>query len=285
VERELTLATLTLSACGPALLAAGALLPGARRERGVFMASAADVERLSARRVWVPAFAALVVFALALGWGLQEPDMTSEVLGPVMCALAGGFALVWSRALLRAAGSLLAARHLHPIAARTVGIVRPRVVISPTLSAQLDASELHAVMAHERAHVRHRDPLRIVLAQLVTDLQWPSPAARRHLVAWRSALELARDEEARDGGVDGADLASAILKAARVALTERRTAAEAPLVDAPLLAERIARLLEPREQASARPSARWLPPVLIAAVAAAVVAGQMFGEPIVQALP
>src|SRR5260370_31955357 len=94
--------------------------------------------------------------------------------------------------------------------ARTDGLIRPHIVIERDLALRLDTRELNAVHAHEQAHARHRDPLRIWLAQLVSDLQWPQPRAIARLASWRHALELSRDEEARASGVAGAHLPSAI---------------------------------------------------------------------------
>ena len=80
--------------------------------------------------------------------------------------------------------------------AATVALLRPRVVVCETFGAQLDEHALAAALAHEQAHARHRDPLRIWLAQIVTDLQWPLSGARARFEQWLFALELARDEEA-----------------------------------------------------------------------------------------
>lgn len=278
MERELTLATVSLAACGSALLVGGALASAssARSE------DAAELERACAGRVLRPLALAALVFAALLGWGLQEPDMTDEALSPWMLAPALLVALVWARALVRAALSLVSAARESAGPARTVGLLRPRVVVSPALRASLDASELRAVLAHEQAHARHRDPLRIWAGQLVTDLQWPLPAARARFAAWRRSLELARDDEARVAGVDGADLASAILKTAR--RSAAHPAAAAALVDDSALAARIARLLHPLPE---RPSRRTFPRaaiLLAAACAAALVVGDAFGERIVQAL-
>jgi Zn-dependent protease with chaperone function len=71
------------------------------------------------------------------------------------------------------------------------------VVIAPELSSSLDDAELAAVLAHAAAHARHRDPLRLWLAQLVTDAQWPAVAASARFHRWRAAVEIARDAAAR----------------------------------------------------------------------------------------
>ena len=120
---------------------------------------------------------------------------------------------LWTRALARL-GRSLTRRPALPIA--VVGLVKPRVVCDPALSQVLDADAFGAALAHEEAHRRHRDPARIVIAQLAVDLQWPWPQARRRLASWREALEEARDDEAICDGAHPDDLAAAIIGAARL---------------------------------------------------------------------
>src|SRR5262249_27136200 len=146
--------------------------------------------------------------AALCGWALVEPE-PAEPAPPVLFLAALPFALVFMRALWRALRSATTSYNCTAIA--TVGLLRPRIVVSPHLAEVLDASAMAAALAHEAAHVRYRDPLRLWLAQFGTDLLWPWPMAESRLRAWRQALELARDEEARLGGVTGPDLAAAIL--------------------------------------------------------------------------
>jgi len=65
------------------------------------------------------------------------------------------------------------------------------------------------------------------------------------LLLWIVALELARDEEARASGVDGSDLATAILTSARLGRQAILPANAALISDPSTLRERISRLLEP----------------------------------------
>lgn len=185
----------------------------ARRQGGGSFA----LERRAWRRIWRPLAPGLLVLAFLIGWALQEPD-SAEALPILAFAIALPFALLWARAGLRAARSARSAAGVaaaKPLAA-TVGLWRPRTILSPLLHEQLDAAALRAVMEHEAAHARHRDPLRLWLAQLVTDLQWPLSGARRRFTEWRLALELARDDEALARGVDGGDLAAGLLAVARL---------------------------------------------------------------------
>lgn len=132
----------------------------------------------------------------------------------------------------------------HSVAADTVGLVWPRVRIAPWFHDALDESARYAAIAHEDAHARHRDPLRIWLAQFVTDLQWPAPVATTRLARWRHELELSRDDEARRHGVEGADLAAAVVVAAMRPYLPRNAVAMLGTADFKLR-ERIERLLAP----------------------------------------
>jgi hypothetical protein len=229
--------------------------------------------------MWTPPATAALVFSALVGWGLQEPDFTDERASPLLGVVALVFAAIWARALVRAALSVVPWRRPKGLAC-TVGLLRPRVVVDREVAAALDESELRAVLEHERAHARHRDPMRIWLAQVATDLQWPLPGAATRWLAWRRELELRRDDDARASGVDGADLASAIVKVAR--LSRGRAAMGAALVDGPELETRIARLLGP---ATRRPStSRWAIPMLTTSLVVALAVGCAFGEPLVRAV-
>ena len=173
----------------------------------------ASSEATAWRRLLRPLAAPALVFAAVMGWAVADGD-ECEAVGVTLTLLAVVAAAVILRALVRAAR---AARVKEPIVAGTAGIRRPTVCVSPELCSLLGEPALAALLAHERAHARHRDPARQLLAQLVTDLQWPFPGARQRLVAWRQALEVARDDEALAEGADAADLAHAIVTGARFA--------------------------------------------------------------------
>jgi hypothetical protein len=138
--------------------------------------------------------------------------------------------------------------------------------------------------------VRHFDPLRLWLAQLGTDLQWPARGARRRFRDWRAALELARDDEACERGVDGSDLAAALIEAARlgeatgspviVGLIQEDTYA------AGAFRERVVRLLD-RPPGPPSPPPRAVPgwALLVGLLALALIGGLCFGEAIVVNLP
>lgn len=273
MDRDLILAGLIVTGTSVTLLAAGQW-PTALDLR----ASARVGEREAWRSLWWPLALALVVACVFIGWAIMEPAQSDEHLPSSVVVSAVLFVGSWVRAAVRATVALTR-RDSH--VAGTVGLWRPTVVISDELVARVDEDALEAVLAHERAHVQHRDPLRIWLAQIVTDLQWPFPGARRRFDRWRHVLELARDEEVRAGGVDGADLASAILAAARLLI---RNPQGATLIHTRVgLETRITRLLAPLPAADEMVTAVSVF-VLIPVPLLAVLCGVHFGEPIVQGL-
>lgn len=218
-------------------------------------------ERTAWLRLWYPVVPALLVAAWLGGWALTESDPVRDRLGVwALYAAWGPFAVIFGRAAVRGIWALL--RRVPECGVSTIGLIQPQTVFSPFLARQLADTEVRAALAHEWAHARHRDPLRIWLAQLATDLQWPWPSAQQRLETWLVALELARDEEARTEGIDGADLAAAVLASVRflqqlpAELSKRASFNGTSFVHARLigdsrtLRERMSRLLAPLPTAS-----------------------------------
>lgn len=280
MNRDLVLGTLVLIVCGSL-----AWLPGLLPSRAPRGETGAARERAAWRRLWLPLAPAALALAVLVGWALQEPSETDELLLPAALALAVPLGLVWARALIRAVRALRVREAGAPAA--VVGLLRPRVVIDPAFGRAVDGAALTAARAHEEAHARHRDPLRIWLAQIACDVQWPFGAAPARLAAWLEALELARDDEARRAGVPGEDLASALVSAARHAPHARLDAIATLGAPEELLAVRVARLLRPLEPDLAPHSARrWLvAAALVVTVAGAALAGWTHGDLVLRALP
>jgi len=279
VSRDLVVATMVLVLCGGAAWLAS-WIP-ARRAAARNDVSAREIERRLWRRLWLPLLPSALALATMLGWRLQEPSVTDEPLRLVAALVALPLGLVWMRALARACVALARPHQMPPIA--TVGVFRPRIVCSEDLSDTLDPQALAAAVAHERAHVRRRDPLRIWLAQLATDLQGLGPFARRRLKAWMDSVEIARDEEARVEGISGDDLAAAVVAVAKMA--QPATGAIACLTGTEAsLAARVSRLLQPLP-AHHRRRAVAIPLTIVAAVALGVGVGFTFGDSILRALP
>ena len=99
---------------------------------------------------------------------------------------------------------------------------------------------------------------------------------------WRHVLELARDEEARLAGADGADLAAAILSAAQLQTVAAGSAAT--LLDGSIgLDERVNRLLAPMSAETRVPSRAAAFALGVVSVAGILV-GMHFGDTFVQAI-
>ena len=232
--------------------------------------------------LWWRALPPIAIAAWLLGWALTQPDPVHTHVGSPIFIVIVPVVLVVSRALIRAGWSLW--RPTDGFLIATVGLLRPRIVVSPTLHESLDASAMQAALAHEFQHQRHYDPLRIWAAQLMTDLQWPWLPAQRRFDAWLAALETARDDDARAMGIDGADLATAVLTVFRLQAPLEYPAATLIGASAALPA-RIERLLNPPPE---RVTRRQLPLALILGAAivvlvAVVACGALYGERVVNA--
>jgi hypothetical protein len=260
---------------------------------------AGELERRSWRRLWYPVVPALLAAAWLCGWALREPDPVRDPLDRWLLLTAWiPFALIFTRAAARAVWSLL--RRPIDCGISTVGLIQPQVLFSPFLAKQLEDGVIRAALAHERAHAIHRDPLRIWLAQLITDLQWPWPWAGERLAVWLETLELARDDEARAAGADGADLAAAVLASVRylerVAARQTRMRlkgtqlAHARLIgDSSALRRRVSRMLAPLPQQPAPGPARLAGfrlggALLLPLLLGALVLGVAYGERIMRPL-
>jgi hypothetical protein len=109
----------------------------------------------------------------------------------------------------------------------TRGVLRPRILISTAALAILDPAELAAVLGHERAHLRRRDPLRLLAARLLADDGCYLPALR--WLSHRFALhcELTADRAALDHSSRAA-LAGALLELAPAPAGSLAAAANPP---------------------------------------------------------
>jgi hypothetical protein len=201
------------------------------------------VERRRWLALWWPAAPTSVVAAWLCGWALSQPDPVLDPVGPYLFIACVPFGVVVMRAVVRAGWSL--ARSPGNFGIATVGLLRPHIVFAPQLAKRLDDRAIEAALAHERAHVRHRDPLRIWVAQFVTDLQWPWGSARRRFSSWLAAVEEARDDEARAAGVEGADLAAALVGSLRFQSAQCCTGGVGLIGQREVVQARIARLLRP----------------------------------------
>ena len=73
---------------------------------------------------------------------------------------------------------------------------RPRICLSTALISRLDHDELRAVLFHERYHLRHRDPLRLVVARYFAAGLYVVPLVEDLVAHFSLEKELEADEDA-----------------------------------------------------------------------------------------
>lgn len=291
MERETLITLLTMIFGGLALQVLAGLPAGS--PTGM---DPAALERQTWFAVCSPLVPVLVIAAWFIGWAFTQPDPVTGLDPFVIAAVWLPFGLLFARAAVRAVWALV--RDPPESGVSTFGFLQPQVAFSPFLARRLDEPVIRAALAHEHAHARHRDPLRIWVAQIITDLQWPWPQAQRRLTAWLAALELARDDEARREQIEGADLAAAVLASVRylgeLSPIERRGLGGTQLVHARLIGEektlqhRVSRLLAPPSGAEAAPGQYFglrrmlvlTVPLLLLAMALGVVYGPRIMHPL-----
>ena len=99
-----------------------------------------------------------------------------------------------------------------PTPAFTAGWLRPRIYVASELATKLSADELAAVIAHEAAHVRRLDPLRLSLLRFFSQTLFYIPALTRLAEDIADEAEIAADDLAvASRAVRPTALASAII--------------------------------------------------------------------------
>lgn len=160
------------------------------------------------------AFLAAIVVGLAAAAStlLRQQRRTRALV--CSCLVAGTVAPGALAAAIRRAG-LTGRVDLVDVAAPLAfcyGLRRPRVLVSTGLDALLTAEEAEALLLHEAAHVRGRDPLKVAVGRLLCGALGFVPAVaalyRRYLVE----KELAADRAAVAAHGTDAALASALVK-------------------------------------------------------------------------
>ncbi|TKH45713.1 peptidase M56 [Paenibacillus terrae] len=135
-------------------------------------------------------------------------------------------------------------------AAFTMGLWKPRIVLSSALLSLLDKHEEEAVLYHEAYHMKHYDPLKTWLLQMCATLLFYLPVLRHITNHYKIAREILADNEAikRTGSPMG--IGSALLKLLRM------TPANAHLVNFAACSSfaetsinyRISRILDPQQE-------------------------------------
>jgi Zn-dependent protease with chaperone function len=113
------------------------------------------------------------------------------------------------------------------------GIVRPQLVISSGVMAELSAQELGAALRHERAHRTSRDNLKRLVMLFAPDvLPWVHTAQVLER-SWARSTEWAAD----DAAVDGDSCSSLSLAAALVRVARMGSVRQVPMLATSLLAD------------------------------------------------
>lgn len=188
----------------------------------------------------------LVVLFLTPAYLMHEPRATSEKISLKLAALALASFVGIGLAVLRGLASWRATRrltadwkahgrpvpidgsgncayldaylieHTFPIIA-VVGALRPKLFIARSVVAALTPDEIVAALAHESGHLAARDNLKRGLLRACRDSLLIIPCGRSLDSAWAEASECAADERAaREGRKTALDLASALVKIARM---------------------------------------------------------------------
>ncbi|MGQ9732497.1 MAG: M56 family metallopeptidase [Candidatus Zipacnadales bacterium] len=134
------------------------------------------------------------VFSAVLGWRYTSILRRSSVAVPELGVWLTPLARPWSTC---------------------AGFLHTRVYITKGAVELFDSDELAAVIAHEEAHARRRDNLRLLVGQALLGPTIIMPTAHWALRRMRAAIERAADQEVIRTQASEAVLASALVKAGR----------------------------------------------------------------------
>ena len=127
----------------------------------------------------------------------------------------------------------------------TVGALSPTVVV-PRTGRSWPATWRAAAVAHERAHLRQRDPLFQLLTEVMVALYWFHPLAWRAARQLRIERELAADDEVLLGGAAGSEYARLLVALACALGTPPTAGAVVPLLTPAGLKARLVGILDRR---------------------------------------
>jgi Zn-dependent protease with chaperone function len=176
---------------------------------------------------------------------------------------AGAVQVARHRQLVRGLRSLSVPSRLAGLPVRTgdfggvfvAGLIRPTVFADRGLPDQLRPGELRAVLLHEQAHQRARDPARLLVLDLVAPVLRRWSWGHQWLARSTARREIDADRYALENGATKRDLASALLRLEPVAragvagftpaaeLRLRALLGEAVDLDTPAVARRVVALL------------------------------------------
>ncbi|MBE0337861.1 M56 family metallopeptidase [Paenibacillus sp. 23TSA30-6] len=135
-------------------------------------------------------------------------------------------------------------------AAFTMGLWKPRIVLSSALLSVLDKHEEEAVVYHEAYHMKHYDPLKTWLLQMCATLLFYLPVLRHITKLYKTAREILADNAAINRTGSPMGIGSALLKLLSM------TPANAHLVNSAACSSfaetsinyRISRILDPQQE-------------------------------------
>lgn len=142
------------------------------------------------------------------------------------------------------------------------------IVIAARCERELTDGELRAVLAHEAAHIRRRDPFWSALVRTVTAVLWVQPLNWVALHSARQAAELACDDQALTWTGEPHGLASSISRIAHWSFGMPTTGPVVSMTGAGgSLSDRVRRILADRPT---RREPRWVTPLVLVALVVAV---------------
>ena len=132
------------------------------------------------------------------------------------------------------------------------GIFRP-VILLPFESASWNSARRRAVIAHEAAHIRRRDPLILFAAQIATAIYWFHPLVWLGAARLRAESERACDDAALNLGLLPSSYAGHLLDLAR----KFNTQLAIPMATTTHLESRVKSILDPKTNRSFAARRTW----------------------------
>jgi Zn-dependent protease with chaperone function len=132
----------------------------------------------------------------------------------------------------------------------TVGIWRPRIMVSRSLRESLRPEELGVVLAHEEAHAASRDNLVLLISRLAHKAIFFFPGMTQAYRGVRRSVEIAADASASAGAGDRLLVATSVSRVARLLFDSTRIRSfggqpvAAAFAHGELVVERVQRLLK-----------------------------------------
>jgi hypothetical protein len=165
----------------------------------------------------------------------------------------------------------------------STGILRPEICLPSAVPNDLSRAQQEALLAHELAHLRRRDPAWFGASTLIEKVFFFQPLNRLARAELSELAELACDDWAVRWTGGRLALASCLTEVAGWLLSEPRRALALPGLAGhrSRLGRRIQRLLDDRRSPASEPRAPWWPPLALTALGLAAFAapGVSAGRP------